>query len=249
MPEVFKLAGVPVHQVDLRGALDVVEAFIATGEPHYNVAINAAKVVSYGDDAELRAAIDGAHLLTADGQPVVWASWLFGQPIPGRAAGADLMEALLGRAAERGWSVYLFGATDEVVGKCVAEVRRRFPVLKIAGFRNGYFDREDEDEIVEGIRAARPDILFLGFGTPAKELFMHRHHRALGVPFVMGVGGTFDVMAGVTARAPGWMQQAGLEWFFRLMEEPRRMWKRYLVGNSRFLALVARDAVRRAWRR
>ncbi|HEY6039887.1 MAG TPA: WecB/TagA/CpsF family glycosyltransferase, partial [Kofleriaceae bacterium] len=98
------------------------------------------------------------------------------------------------------------------------------------------------------VRAAKPDILFLGFGTPAKEYFMHRHYRALGVPFVMGVGGSFDVYAGLVARAPRWMQRAGLEWAFRLAQEPRRMWKRYLVGNTRFVKIVARELARKASR-
>lgn len=235
------VARVPVHPVDLPAALAQVDAFIREGAPHYNISINAAKVVEFQDDEALRAAIGEAHLLTADGQAVVWAARLLGTPLRTRIAGSDLMEALLAHAAARGYSIYLLGARDEIVRACVAKAQRLYPALRIAGYRDGYFTREDEPAIVDAIRAARPDILFLGFGTPAKEYFMHRHYRALGVPFVMGVGGTFDVFAGLVARAPRWMQRAGLEWAFRLGQEPRRMWKRYLVGNTRFTWIIARE--------
>ena len=245
LPTVVMVADVPVHAVDVRGALAQVDSFIHTRVPHYNIAINAAKVVSYQEDAALRDAIDGAHLLTVDGQAVVWAARALGQPVPERVAGADLMEELLAHSARRGYSVYLFGAKQDVVEECVARAQQQYPGLVIAGCRNGYFKAEQEAAIVAEIREARPDILFLGFGSPKKEYFMKTHYRELGVPFVMGVGGTFDVFAGRVSRAPRWMQRAGLEWSYRLAQEPRRMWKRYLVGNTRFLSLVARDLWKR----
>ncbi|HSD87564.1 MAG TPA: WecB/TagA/CpsF family glycosyltransferase [Kofleriaceae bacterium] len=239
--EPMHVARVPIHPVDMQAALARVDEFISTRTPHYNIAINAAKIVEFQDDEALRNAIDEAHLLTADGQAVVWASRLLGQPVPARVAGTDLMQALLAHAGQRDYSVYLLGAKDEIVRACVAKAQKEHPSLRIAGYRNGYFRRDEEDELVAAIRAANPDILFLGFGTPAKEYFMHRHYRALGVPFVMGVGGSFDVYAGLVARAPRWMQRAGLEWAFRLAQEPRRMWKRYLVGNTRFAWIIARE--------
>ena len=244
-PEVVTVAGVPVHAVDVRGALAQIDGFIHARTPHYNIAINAAKVVNYQDDASLRAAIDGAHLLTVDGQAVLWAARALGHAVPERVAGADLMEELLAHAARRGYSVYLFGAAQDVVEECVARAKQLHPALVIAGYRNGYFKPEDKAAIVAEIRDARPDILFLGFGSPSKEYFMKTHYRELGVPFVMGVGGTFDVFAGRVSRAPLWMQRCGLEWCYRLAQEPRRMWKRYLVGNTRFLSLVARDLWKR----
>lgn len=240
-PTTVRLAAVPVHAVDMRAAIALVDAFIEDGGPHYNIAINAAKVVEFQGDPALRDAIRDAHLLTADGQAVVWATRLLGDALPGRVAGADMMEELLAHSAQRGYSVYFLGAREQVVDACVAKATELYPALRIAGFRNGYFSADEEPAVVEAIRAARPDILFLGFGTPAKEYFMKRRYRELAVPFVMGVGGTFDVFAGLVRRAPRWMQRGGLEWFFRLAQEPRRMWKRYLVGNTRFVALVARD--------
>jgi N-acetylglucosaminyldiphosphoundecaprenol N-acetyl-beta-D-mannosaminyltransferase len=243
------VARVPVDAVDARAALARIDGFIASRRPHYNIAINAAKVVEFQDDPALRAAILDAHLRTADGQAVVWAARLLGRPVPERIAGIDLMQLLLAHAAERGYTVYLLGARPAVVAACAARANRRYPGLRIVGYRDGYFTRDEEPAVVTAIREARPDILFLGFGTPAKEYFMHRHYRALDVPFVMGVGGTFDVFAGLVKRAPRWMQRSGLEWAFRLAQEPRRMWRRYLVGNTRFVALVARDGVRRVVRR
>jgi N-acetylglucosaminyldiphosphoundecaprenol N-acetyl-beta-D-mannosaminyltransferase len=243
-----RVARVPIHPVDMSGALARVDDFIHARAPHYNIAINAAKIVEFQDDEALRDAISEAHLLTADGQAVVWAARLLGQPVPARVAGTDLMQALLAHAAQRRYSVYLLGAKQEVVRACAETAQKEHPALRIAGYRNGYFRRDDEPQVVAAIRAAQPDILFLGFGTPAKEYFMHRHYRALGVPFVMGVGGSFDVYAGLVARAPRWMQRAGLEWAFRLAQEPRRMWKRYLVGNTRFIWIILRELLVRGRR-
>lgn len=249
MSEVVHVARVPVHAVDMAAALSVVDGFVRSGKPHYYVAINAAKVVEYHDDPAMRAAVDDAHLRTADGQAVVWAAKLFGAQLPERVAGADLMVELLRHSAERGYRVYLLGATQEIVEQCVAKAKSLFPSLTIAGYRNGYFKKDEEPSIVAAIREAKPDIVFLGFGTPAKEYFMHRWHSELGVPFTMGVGGTFDVFAGLVKRAPRWMQTAGLEWSYRLAQEPRRMWKRYLVGNTRFMALVTRELIARGRKR
>ncbi|HET9624042.1 MAG TPA: WecB/TagA/CpsF family glycosyltransferase [Kofleriaceae bacterium] len=238
---IVTVADVPMHALDLPGVLAQIDGFIRARAPHYNIAINAAKVVRYRDDAALRDAVDHAHLLTMDGQSVVWAARALGRAAPARVAGIDLMAALLAHAARHGYSVYLLGARQDVVEACVARARAQHPGLIVAGYRNGYFKPEDEAAVVAEIRAARPDILFLGFGSPHKEYFMKAHYRALEVPFVMGVGGTFDVLAGRVARAPRWMQRAGLEWSHRLLQEPRRMWRRYLVSNTRFVSLVARD--------
>jgi len=235
------LAQVRIDPVDMRGALDRIDGFIRDRSPHYNIGINAAKVVGFQTDSTLQEAVRGAHLVTADGQAVVWGIRALGQRIPGRVAGVDLTEELLAHAASRDYSVYLLGAKDEIVRTCVAKASRLYPSLRIAGYRNGYFSREEEAGIVSAIRTSRPDILFIGFGSPAKEYFMKRYCRELEVPFVMGVGGTFDVFAGVVRRAPRWMQHAGLEWAFRLWQEPRRMWRRYLVGNTRFMLLVAEE--------
>lgn len=241
--DAVRIARAPIHAVDLHAARARVDELIRERTPHYYVAINAAKLVDLQRDEALRAAVDEAHLVTADGQAVVWAARLLGWRLPERVAGTDLMEALLAHAAHRGYSIYFLGATPEVVRACIARAQALYPSLRIAGYRDGYFQPRDQPEVVAAIRAAKPDILFLGFASPAKEYFMHRHYRTLGVPFVMGVGGAFDVFAGRVARAPRWMQRAGLEWSFRLAQEPRRMWKRYLIGNARFVWIILRELV------
>jgi len=152
-----------------------------------------------------------------------------------------LMEELLARAALRRWPVYLLGAREEVVSKVAAVEQQRHPGLVVAGYRNGYWTPEQEDDVVRAVAIARPKVLFVAMPSPQKEHFLARHKETLRVPFVMGVGGSFDVVAGVTSRAPRWMQATGIEWVYRLIQEPRRMARRYAVGNTKFILLVLRS--------
>jgi N-acetylglucosaminyldiphosphoundecaprenol N-acetyl-beta-D-mannosaminyltransferase len=239
-----RIAGVPVDAVELDDALHIIDSYIAEQQPHYNIAINASKVVAFHENPAMRRAIESADLLTADGQPIVWASSLFGRRLPGRASGIDLMERLFAHAEHAGHSVFLLGATDAVLQKCIDRLLANHPRLTIAGFRNGYFSSQEEPTIIAHIRCSKPDILFLGFGSPKKEYFMAEHVDRLNVPFVMGVGGAFDVYAGITSRAPTWMRRSGLEWLFRVLQEPKRMFRRYAVGNSKFIWIVGRLAIR-----
>jgi N-acetylglucosaminyldiphosphoundecaprenol N-acetyl-beta-D-mannosaminyltransferase len=240
----LELLGAPIDPLTLEEALDAVDRIIAEGRRGQHASVNAAKVVRMKSDPELRAAVAGCELVTADGQPVVWASQLLGRRLPERVAGIDLMNGLLARATERGYRIYLLGARPDVVGDAAAALRMRHPGVMLAGYRHGYFSRSEEGEIVSVIAAARPDILFLALETPQKELFLARHRETLHVPFAMGVGGSLDVLAGRRRRAPRWAQRAGLEWAFRLAQEPRRLARRYAVGNARFASLVARELVR-----
>lgn len=238
------LLGTCLDPVTFEEALARVDVAVTARRPTLNVSLNAAKVVRAQSDPALREAISSADLVTADGVPVVWAARLLGHDVPGRVNGTDLMEALLGRAEERGYGVYLFGSSEDVLASARAEVERRHPRLLLTGTQSGYFGPEEEAQIVARIAAARPDILFVALTTPEKELFQTRHREALGVPFTMGVGGSFEVLAGQRRRAPRWAQRNGLEWLFRLAQEPRRLARRYVVGNARFIALVAREALR-----
>jgi N-acetylglucosaminyldiphosphoundecaprenol N-acetyl-beta-D-mannosaminyltransferase len=155
------------------------------------------------------------------------------------------MERLVEVAAETGRKVFFLGARPEIVQQVVAVFRSRHPSLEVAGYRDGYWS--DDEELIREIREARPDYLFVGIPSPRKELWVAAHREELGVPFVMGVGGSFDVVAGRYRRAPGWVCSHGLEWLWRLCQEPRRLWKRYLIGNTRFLTLLARELAR-SWR-
>ncbi|HLI57761.1 MAG TPA: WecB/TagA/CpsF family glycosyltransferase, partial [Actinomycetota bacterium] len=170
---------------------------------------------------------------------VVWASRALGRPLPERVAGIDLFLRLLEAAQKDGDSVYLLGATPAVVDRVARVIEERFAGLRVAGHRDGFW--VDDDEVVGEVRAAAPAYLFLAIPSPRKEFWLGQHLEELGVPFAMGVGGSFDVVAGTVRRAPRWMQRAGLEWSFRLVQEPRRMWKRYLVGNTAFIWLTLRE--------
>lgn len=226
----------------------VARAVAWCGEPrqaHLITTVNASTLVMMRRDPEFAAACGAGDLIVADGVPVVWAARLAGVRLPGRVAGVDLMAELLRRASTDHLSVYFLGAREDVLNRLLAVCRQRYPVMRVAGARNGYFDPTDSPAIVEAIRASGADMLFVGMPSPFKEVWCHQHAEALGVPVIMGVGGSFDVISGAIERAPKWMQGAGLEWFWRLLMEPRRMWKRYLVTNTLFLAQVARETARR----
>jgi N-acetylglucosaminyldiphosphoundecaprenol N-acetyl-beta-D-mannosaminyltransferase len=215
------------------------------GRPRTIVTMNAALLVSMRRDRELARACRAGDLVVADGVPVVWAARLAGAALPGRVCGCDLMERLLSTAAERRLPVYFLGARSEVVRTLVERSVRRFPGLVVAGHRDGYFDPEEEAEVVREIRRSGAMILFVGMPSPYKETFLERNRAALAVPVLLGVGGSFDVLAGFVRRAPAFLQRAGLEWLWRLLMEPRRLWRRYLVTNTLFLARLAVELARR----
>jgi N-acetylglucosaminyldiphosphoundecaprenol N-acetyl-beta-D-mannosaminyltransferase len=196
-------------------------------------------------DPELALACREAHLTVPDGMSVVWALRALGQPAPERVAGVDLMARLLAEAGARRLRVYFLGARREVVTALVETVCVRYPGIEIAGFRDGYFGPEEHQAIVEEIRASGAHMLFVGMPTPFKETWCERNRQRLHVPVIMGVGGSFDVLAGFIRRAPRWVQSLGLEWFWRLLMEPRKLWKRYLTTNSEFIWLAGREIVAR----
>jgi N-acetylglucosaminyldiphosphoundecaprenol N-acetyl-beta-D-mannosaminyltransferase len=237
------VVGCRIDRLDMEATLTRCEELIAAGGSAQHVAINAAKLVAMQRDPELREIVAGCELVSADGQAVVWASRLLGDPLPTRVAGIDLMHELLGLSERKGYKVFILGATKSVLAKAVANAYDMYPGLQLAGARDGYFDDDEADAVAEHIRAAAPDILFVAMPSPKKEYWLARYSAMINVPFVMGVGGSVDVLAGQTRRAPRWLQQAGLEWLYRLLQEPRRMFRRYLVGNARFCLLVLRHFV------
>ncbi len=221
--------------------LEQVERFVQSGRPHFQMSINVDKLLKVRSDPQLRQVVEQCDLISVDGQPVVWASRLLRQPVRARVTGVDLMEALVARSARQGWRVYFLGARADVVARVTDRYRRRYPELQIAGSRDGYWAAAEEASVVDSIRRASPHILFVAMSSPKKEYFMQRYVQRLNVPFVMGVGGTFDIIAGVTRRAPRWVQALGFEWLWRFAQEPRRMWKRYFVDDMRFLKVVAQE--------
>lgn len=238
--------GCPIDRMTIPQCLDYFESVIAAGRSCHIVVVNAAKVVKARADHQLAEIIQAADLVGADGVPVVWASRLLGDPLPGRVNGTDLMEALFEMAARKGYSVFLLGARQQVIENAVGRLHQQYPNLRIAGYRHGYFSSEaEEQQAAAMIHDSRPDILMLGMSTPMKEVWVSRHKELLNVPVIHGVGGSFDIVGGITKRAPKWMQNAGLEWLFRLYQEPRRMWRRYLLTNSVFVWLVFRACIAR----
>jgi N-acetylglucosaminyldiphosphoundecaprenol N-acetyl-beta-D-mannosaminyltransferase len=195
-------------------------------------------------DAELAAACRAGDLILADGMSVVWTARLAGLGFPERVAGVEMMERLLEAGAPRGLRVFFLGARAEVVKALVDRCARDFPGLVVAGYRDGYFGPADHASVVAGIRESAPHLLFVGMPSPFKETWCERHRAALDVPVIMGVGGAFDVLAGFVRRAPRPLQVLGLEWSWRLLMEPRKMWKRYLVTNSEFVWRAAGEIAR-----
>jgi N-acetylglucosaminyldiphosphoundecaprenol N-acetyl-beta-D-mannosaminyltransferase len=208
------------------------------------MAINVAKLVALQRDSDMREIVSRCGLITADGQPIVWASKLLGDPLPERVAGIDLMYGLIERAAAKGYRIYILGARHEVLERAVKRIHRLFPGAEITGYHHGYYSDEDEPAVAAQIGAARPDILFVAMSSPRKEYFIGRHREVMNVPFVMGVGGSIDVMAGLTTRAPVFLRRLGLEWLYRLVQEPRRLFWRYVSTNARFLLLLSREVMR-----
>ncbi|MFQ5718342.1 MAG: WecB/TagA/CpsF family glycosyltransferase [Acidobacteriota bacterium] len=237
--------GLKLSRLDLGAVLTSVDVAVAEQRPLYHCVLNASKVVAAARDVELRQLLNSFDLINADGQSVVWAARLLGMGQFERITGIDLMQTLLARASARHYSVYFLGATEAVLRSMIDNMARRHPALRIAGSHHGYFQAEDEPSLCDRINGSDADLLFVGTPSPMKERFLIHNRTRLTVPFAMGVGGTFDVLAGTIQRAPRFLQETGLEWAFRLAQEPRRLWKRYLYSNSRFVWLVARKRLQR----
>jgi N-acetylglucosaminyldiphosphoundecaprenol N-acetyl-beta-D-mannosaminyltransferase len=235
------ILGCQVDNLTMEETLEAVASFVTSGKPHQHVVVNVDKLVKAHRDPQLRRIINNCDLVNADGMPVVWASRLLGRPLKERVAGVDLFEALMRRAATTGWRVFLLGAREDVVTQVRATYGAKYPGLIIAGHRNGYWRPGEEAAVVEQITQACADLLFVAISSPQKEQFLGRYQSQMRVPFAMGVGGTFDVAAGRVARAPVWMQRAGLEWFFRFLQEPRRMFRRYFIEDMAFFGLLGRQ--------
>lgn len=246
--ERIDLLGVAIDRLDMDATVARCEQLIDAGDYSQQVSINTAKIVSLQHDRDLQRAVNACQLINADGQGIVWASRVLGCPLPERVAGIDLMHRLLELAEHRGYRVYVLGARAEVLEQAIASLRERHPALTFAGYRDGYFADDEVDTVCEEIRATRADILFVAMTSPRKELFLNERGPTLGVALGMGVGGSIDVVAGITKRAPRLVQRLGLEWAFRMLQEPRRLAGRYIGTNSRFVVLLGRELLGRVSR-
>jgi N-acetylglucosaminyldiphosphoundecaprenol N-acetyl-beta-D-mannosaminyltransferase len=244
-PETVNIAGIPVVNLTEDEAVALIDKLISKGGSHYAAVVNAAKIVNANRDEKLKRALLDADLVMADGMSVVWASHCLRPGLKQRVTGIDLFERLVEHAASRELSVYLLGARDESVRGAVSKLTARHPNLRVAGYRNGYFAKSESNAVADTIKQSAADLLFVAMGSPAQEYWIALNFARTGARFALGVGGSFDHLSGLAIRAPRWMQRAGLEWLHRLIHEPRRLWKRYLVGNLMFIWLVARQFITR----
>lgn len=219
--------------------VDEIARRLDAGVPTRVAMLNVAKLVRMRDDPALRDAILGADLVPVDGAGVVWGARLLGHPVPERVAGIDLFHRLIALAARRGERVFLLGAREPVVRDAAQRLQRVHPTLQLAGWHHGFWG-DDVAPVCAVVRDSGATMLFVALGTPAKEIWIHRHFDTLGVTLAMGVGGTFDVVARRRRRAPRWLQRAGLEWAYRTAQEPARLGPRYLETNLRFAGLLGR---------
>lgn len=239
-----ELFGIPVAAATMDDALEVVSDSIARRGSLDIGVVNAAKIVNMRKDKGLAEAVLSSDVIFADGMSVVWASRLLGNPLPERIAGIDLMHAIMSLADSKNYRVFCLGAKQEVLGRVCERFAELYPGAEIVGFHHGYFSAEQESDVAGLIKEARPDVLFVAITSPKKEQFMSRWSAHIQVPVIHGVGGSFDVVAGIVERAPESWQRLGLEWLYRVKQEPGRLWKRYLVTNILFLFLVARERIR-----
>lgn len=232
-----------VDALTMPETIEAVESIIAERVPTQHVVVNVAKLVIMQKDKKLREIVNDCTLINADGQGIVWGAKMLGIDIPERVTGIDLFQNLIELADKKQYRVFLMGAHQEVVQRVVEILSERYPGMKIVGYHHGYYHPETEQEVVDVIRRSEADMLFVAMSSPQKEFFSNNHLEAMQVPFVMGVGGSFDVVAGVTQRAPAWMQKGGLEWLYRIICEPRRMTSRYVSTNAAFFVMMVKALV------
>lgn len=245
-PRRIQIAGTPVDLVTMDGAVRrILEHAGAGGAPACVVTPNVHHVVMFQDSPRFREVYRAAWLSLADGMPLVWAARLLGTPVPEKVSGSDLFPRVCQAAAGTGLRIFLLGGRPGAADGAARVLEARHPGLRLAGTHcppMGFErDAAELERTCEAVRAAAPDVLFVGLGAPKQELFMHDQRERLGVPVSVGVGVSFEFVAGMVQRAPEWMQRGGLEWTYRIYKEPRRLWKRYATTNPRFVALVLRQ--------
>ncbi|WP_322354197.1 WecB/TagA/CpsF family glycosyltransferase [Paratractidigestivibacter sp.] len=242
LPNRVGVMGAPVDPWTMDQTVEATDALIKDGRFAHLIGVNADKLLQMRDDAEMDACVRRCEVVNADGASMVMAAKKLGTPLPERVAGIDLMWQLCALAEREGHRVYLLGAKAEVVTKTAGVLAEKYPNMTIAGFRDGYFGNDEFDAVIAEVEATKPGIVFVGITSPKKERLIERFRELGATGAFVGVGGSFDVVSGNIPRAPLWMQRANLEWLFRMMQEPRRLVKRYVVGNTRFYLLLHKEA-------
>lgn len=242
--DTISILGVKVACMSLARALDWVSVMVEQGRPRHVVTANAEIIYMAKQEPDFAALLGKADLVTADGSGVVLASRMLGDPLQERVTGIELIQGIFDRAEEKGWGIYFLGARPEVLEKTVLNVLGRHPMLRVSGYRHGYFSQEETAEVVSNISKVKPDILLVALGVPRQETFIRENLKELNVPVSIGVGGSFDVLAGVVKRAPLWMQRYGLEWLYRLYKEPWRLKRMTALPKFLLAVMVQRKKAR-----
>jgi len=237
------LFGVDLHKASMQQAIVNIDSCIQARQSLHIGMLNAAKLVNMRRNPELGADVKQSNMILADGASIVMASKWLGKALPERVAGIDLIHAIFKQGDSQGYRVFCLGATQEVLDKVASEVAILYPGVVIAGRQHGYFKEEEEESVARQIADSKADVLFVAITSPKKERFMARWNNLMQVPVVHGVGGSFDVLAGKVDRAPLFWQKYGLEWLYRVKQEPRRLWKRYLITNTLFIGLLLKEVV------
>jgi N-acetylglucosaminyldiphosphoundecaprenol N-acetyl-beta-D-mannosaminyltransferase len=214
---------------------------LAAGRRSLVITANIDHLVRLRRHPELLDVYLAADLVLPDGMPVVWGSRLVGGTLAERITGVDLMGALLEGLARDGRSVFLLGSTDQTLSGAATALTERFPGIRLAGSHHGFFGPDEDHDVIEAINASGAEALFVGMGSPRQEQWAAAHARTLAAPLLVCVGGSIDVLAGVRSRAPGWVRGVGMEWSYRLMQEPGRLWKRYLIDDAAFVPILAHE--------
>jgi N-acetylglucosaminyldiphosphoundecaprenol N-acetyl-beta-D-mannosaminyltransferase len=242
------ILGVRIDPLTMDEAIITFQRLIAKGRPALAVSVNVDICLKVQRDEELREIYRVADLVLVDGTPMMWAARCLGTPLPGRVSGSDLVPAFCATAAQQGYGIFLLGAAPGVAERARERLEQQHHGLRIVGTYAPAVGFEGDEHqtahAVEVVRQARPDVLFAAFGTPKQEKWLFRYRDRLGVPVSMGVGSTFDYLAGRLKRAPTWMQWAGIEWIYRLKQEPRRLWRRYLLDDPPFVYHVLKQRLR-----
>lgn len=237
----IRLLNTTIDALDVKDTIKLVEKYVRAKQPLHLMGVNADKINELNRNKHLKRIVNSCGIINADGASVVLASRFLKKPLPERVAGIDLMQSLIELSAKKGYTVYLLGAKEEVVNKTAQVLKRDYPQLSICGIHNGYFSEDDWSSISFEIKCKRPDFVFVGITSPMKEYLIEYMQNDGNNSVFMGVGGSFDVISGNIPRAPVWMQEHGLEWLFRVIKEPRRLFKRYFIGNLAFITAVLKE--------
>ena len=246
--EKFDICGVKISAINLRVACDIISGWIERRSKAYVCVIPVSTIVECQENKEYREIVNAAQMATPDGMPLVWMGRLKGYRQVQRTYGPDLMVALCAISQEKGYRHYFYGGTQEACDRLELVLKKKFPKLNIIGkyappFRE--LSETEDKKITDDINRDNPDVLWVGLGSPKQDFWLKSHRALLNAPVILGVGAAFDFISGVKRQAPRWMQKVGLEWLFRLGCEPKRLWRRYLIGNSKFIFYLLKDLITR----